>query len=293
MSLLTGSEGAGQSGTTQGQGNPQGGTSGQTNQGGQGGGTGGEAGGGQGAWYDSLPQEIKDNATLKQFKDVGSLAKSYLHANSLIGKKGVIPPGEKATDEEMDQFYTSLGRPPIDKYEIKPPQGKDVNPKAVEWFKENAFKLGLLPKQAQTLLEKYTEFESAQVGEMSKAKQLEQGKQLESLKTEWGQGYGKQVAMARLAVKELGGEGFTQYLEKTGLGNDPEVIKFMAKAGKLLGEDKLRGEDVGQFGKTPKEIQSEINKIRETPNHAYYDKSHPGHNTAVLQMEELYKQLIP
>lgn len=291
MSLLTGSEGAGQSGTTQGQGNPQGGS----NEGGSSseGGASGSAAGSQTSWFDTLPSDLKENQTLKQFKDVGSLAKSYLHANSLIGKKGIIPPGEKATEEEMNQFYTSLGRPSFDKYEVKAPEGAEVNKAAVDWFKENAYKLGLLPKQAQGLLEQYLQFESSQIGEKVKNVEIEQKNQLDGLKKEWGQGFNKQVAMARLAVKELGGEEFTSYLETTGLGNDVSVIKFMANVGKLLGEDKLRGEDLGQFGKTPKEIQAEIAKIRENPQSPYYDKSHPGHNSVVAQMEDLYKQLMP
>ena len=60
-------------------------------------------------WRDSLPDDLKNNATLANFDNVENLAKSYVHAQSVIGKKGVIKPGEKASDEEWGNFYKELG----------------------------------------------------------------------------------------------------------------------------------------------------------------------------------------
>src|ERR1043166_4213884 len=62
---------------------------------------GGSGGGGQVSWRDSLPDDIKGNATLANVQSVQDLAKGYIHAQGLIGKKGIIPPGDKASDEEM------------------------------------------------------------------------------------------------------------------------------------------------------------------------------------------------
>lgn len=241
------------------------------------------------SWRDTLPEELKNDMKLSQFKDVGDLAKAYQHAHSLIGKKGVIVPGEKASDQEWEHFFKSVGRPDLDKYEVAAPKDKKVNPELVAKFKEAAHKTGLLPKQAQKVLEFYVEQEheaSVQAAAMT-AKQRTEG--VEALKKEWGQGWDKNVSLAKLAVKEVGGDEFAKYLEETGLGDDTRLIQVMAKVGALLGEDKIRGEGGTKFGKTPAEAKREITDILGNFNHPYYDTNHPSHRAAVAQVEELFK----
>lgn len=275
MSLLTEGSDNGQSGAgqTQDSGNPNAGQGITQN--------------GTASWRDALPEELKNHGGLAQFQDVPSLAKSYVHAQSLIGKKGVIVPGEKATEEEMNAFFDGIGRPALDKYEVKA-EGMDEN--FLKAFKEHAHKMGVLPKQAQGFLEWYkgktTEAQTA----LKEAKAAETKLALDNLKKEWGQGYDKEIAYAKAAVSEAGPE-FAQYLEKSGLGDDPGVIKAMSKLGRFLGEDKLRGMGTGSFGKTPSEIQGEINSIMGNPAHPYFDASHPGHKSAVDNVAGLYKQL--
>jgi hypothetical protein len=244
------------------------------------------------SWRDTLPEDIRSNGALAQFKDVPSLAKSYVHAQSLIGKKGVVLPSEKASDEEWTGFYQSLGQPPIDKFEIATPKDTPLNENFLKDFKTNAHKAGLLPKQAQGLLDWYLNAEKSMTAETQKVAQGEQIKNLDALKQEWGPGYSKQIFLAQTAAKELGGASFVEYLNQTGLGNDAQVIKIMAKAGALLGEDKLRGDGSGgQFGKTPAETRREINDIMGNPKHPYFDATHPGHKQAVADMSERYKGL--
>lgn len=243
------------------------------------------------SWRDSLPEDLRGNGALAQFKDVGSLAKSYVHAQSLIGKKGVIVPGEKATDEEWAGFFKAIGQPDPDKFEIKLPQDGKINESFIKGFKESAHKAGLLPKQAQGLLDWYISNEQTYAQEAQKTLQAIQEQGLGELKQEWGQGYSKQIALAQAAVRELGGPEFVAYLNETGFGNDPKLIRLMAKAGALLGEDKIRGEGGGKFGKTPDELRREINDIMGNPSHPYFDTSHPGHKQAVAEMGQRYKAL--
>lgn len=270
---LTGSEGTGQAPAPETSGNPA-----------------AESQTGTKSWHDSLPDDLKADAALTKFKDVPDLAKAYKHAQALIGKKGVILPGEKASDEEWAYFYKSLGQPELEKYELQGPKDKKVNPEAVSKFKEAAHKAGLLPKQAEKLLEFYTAQEGEALAQRTQAKQAEAKQNLESLKKEWGQGWDKNVELARLAVKEVGGPEFAQYLETSGLGDDTRLISVMAKVGKLLGEDKIRGEGGGRMdGKTPAEIEAEIGDIMGNPKHPYFDQSHPGHKGAVAMVESLFR----
>lgn len=63
------------------------------------------------SWREALPADLKSEKTFEKFNDVPSLAKSYLEAQKAISKKGVIIPSDKATPEEWNNYYRSLGRP--------------------------------------------------------------------------------------------------------------------------------------------------------------------------------------
>lgn len=265
MTILgNGSGGDGQTGGSQGQsaGNPGGDGSGAAGgtAGGTAGGDGGGTSGGQ-PWYESLSADVKSNGAIRQFKDVESLAKSYIHANAKISQKGVIVPGEKAPDEEWQGFFKSIGVPELDKYEIKAPEGK-VQPEMLTKLKETAHKLGVLPKQAQALLEFQLKAQEEAQTTATKQFQTKIQADIEGLRKEWGDGFGKQVAFAKAAARELGGEETVAHLDKTGLGNDAVLIKLLAKAGALLGEDKIRGEGGTTFGKTPAEIVREHEEMQ-------------------------------
>lgn len=243
------------------------------------------------SWRDSLPDDLKTSPALSSFQDVSALAKSYVHAQSLVGKKGVFVPGEKASEEEWSNFYDQLGRPALDKYEVKPPEGVTVNEPTVKWFKENAHKIGILPKQAQKLLEGYIQHEQSLVSERKQVQDNEQKTQLENLKKEWGNGFDKQLGFARMIVKESGPE-FAKYLDESGLGNDPAVIKALSKLGaKYLSEDTLKGEASGKMGSTPAELDREIEALRANP--AFGDSSHGQNKWVMSQFEDLMRQRFP
>lgn len=45
------------------------------------------------------------------------------------------------------------------------------------------------------------------------------------------------VATAGKAIRKLGGDDFAQFLETTGMGNDPRMVKFAFRAGAAISED--------------------------------------------------------
>lgn len=258
-----------------------------------GGGAGTGASGGSASWRDTLPEDIRANPAISSFQDIPSLTKAFIETKSMVGKKGVVLPGEKATDEEWGNFYKSLGVPEADKYELAPPQGVELDAGFVSAFKETALKAGLLPRQASAMLAKYSEFQKQ--GETAELKEIETiaKEQMEGLKKEWGDGYDKEIRTAQVAVKELGGEDFVKYLDESGLGNDVQVIKFMSKVGKLLGEDKLReGGAISTDAQTRTEIQGQLDDLRANGNtNGLYDRGHPMHAVTLGRMESLYKKL--
>ncbi len=247
---------------------------------------------GTASWRDTLPDDLKNDVGLQQFQSVENLAKSWRSAQDMVGKKGVVVPGEKATDEEWKSFYKSLGQPDADKYSLTTPKETPTNAEFLKGFKETVMKGGLLPKQAQAVLDFCFIQEQTAIEAGKKAFQTQTQEALKGLKTEWGQGYDKQVGFARAAVKEFGTPEDIAYLNESGMGDNPHLIKMLAKAGALLGEDRIRGDGgSGKFGKTPQETQREINDIMGNTAHPYFDTNHPGHAQAVKDMELRYKAM--
>ena len=244
------------------------------------------------SWRDSLPEEIRTHASISSFKDVESLTKSYIHANSLVGKKGVIVPGEKSTDDDWKSFYQQIGVPPAEKYEITPPKEYKLQDGVLNTFKEHAIKNGLLPKQANQMIEWYAGWEKSLLESQAKAKTATVTQNMDALKKEWGEGYDKELAGARVAVKELGGEPLIKYLNESGLGNDTTLIKVFAKAAKLLKEDTLREGGVSSQGQTPEEIHAALAELRANgDSNGLYNRSHPGHASVMAKFESLNKKL--
>lgn len=242
-------------------------------------------------WRDSLPDDIRTHPAVSSFKDLEALAKSYIHAQSLVGKKGAVVPSEKSTPEEWKAFYQQIGVPPAEKYEITAPKDYKIPDETLGWFKGIAAENGLLPQQASKVLEAYSKFEADTLKKHEAETAQEAAMQLEGLKKEWGDGFDKNLSSARFVVKELG-EDFAKYLNETGLGNDVTLIKAFAKLSKAFGEDKLREGGVTATGQTPEEIQRELDELRANGDtNGLFDSKHPMHKISLQKMELLAKRL--
>lgn len=242
------------------------------------------------SWRDSLPEELRSNASLGQFSDVTNLAKSYLHANSMVGKKGVIVPGEKATDEEWNAFHKSIGQPEMEKFDIKLPQEADVNQDVAAKFKELAFQAGMLPRQAQKFLDGWLPFEAEQLKGQKAKEEAASKLALEDLQKEWGQAYEQTHSLARKAATETLSDSAKKRLAESGLDSHPVVIQVVGELSKkLYSEDTIKGEaSGGSMSKlSPREIQDEIATVFANP--AYFDRNSPMHKVLTKRAEDLFK----
>lgn len=205
--------------------------------------------------------------------------------------KIVVPDPKLATDEDYRKVFQKLGLPETaDKYELKVAEGKKIDENIFKGFKEAAHKLGVLPKQAQAILDWYGETANAKIQESQQARAAQQAEGLDNLRREWGEGWDTQVAKARAAVQEYGGDELKAYLDSTGQGNDPVMIKLFAKLGAGLSEDKIPtdGGERRMGGLTPDEAQTAINRVMGDRDHPYHQKSHPNHGKAVEEMNKLF-----
>jgi len=251
---------------------------------------------GTGSWLDALPDELKNEPSIKLFKDPGALAKSYLSAQKMIGGPKIpVPDPKTATEDEWKAVYSKLGLPESpDKYEVKLPEGVQADENFMKGFKELAHKSGILPRQAQPLVEWFTQEASRVMAAEAQAKAAQAKQGIEGLKTEWGAAYDTKIKQANAALSETLGDlapDFKKFLNESGLGDHPTLIKAFAKMGENLKEDDLKGDGDGRLGAmTPAEAQSKINEIMSNPKHPYNDKyaARNLREAAVEEMRQLF-----
>lgn len=247
------------------------------------------------SWKDTLPDDIKADPSLKSIEDVSNLAKSYVHAQRMIGKDKIVVPSQFATDDEWRGVYQKLGLPDSpDKYELKLPEDiKEEEKVQYNQLKEFAIKNHILPKQLQATMDYFNNIHAEQ-SKMAEARQSQEFEaQVGSLKKEWGENYDANLQRARVAVEQIGGKEFKEYLHNSGLGNDINLVKFMAKVSNLLKEDAFKGEAATSGNKAPADYRTEINSILGDRNHAYHNKLHPSHKDAVQYVAGLYEKMQP
>ena len=235
-----------------------------------------------------MPEELREHPSLAKFKTPADLFKSYVELEQYIGKKKIPLPESDDDQEGWERVFKALGAPESpDQVEIPVDEDLEVDESLLEEFKKVAVESKLLPKQAQALaqwwLAKEKELLQAQERAMEEmAKEAER-----QLRKEWGQAYESKLLLAKRTVDLLGGPELMERLEETGLGNDPVVIKFLARIGEALSEDTLKGFKPGKYAMTPEKAREELEKLTRDPNGPYWDERHPDHRRVVERALEL------
>lgn len=248
-------------------------------------------------WRSTLPKELQEDASLKTFNDVTGLAKSYINAQKLVGADKIPVPSKHATEEDWRVVYHKLGLPQdMKEYAVKFKDGTQIEPKFVDGFKEQAYKAGILPKQAQALADWFSQANGEAEESVLQDFKKDQINRTQELKKEWGSAFEQKAMAAQQVVTELADDDLVKYLNDSGLASEPRLIKLMASI-----HDKYMKEATEVGGRsnkepvmTPKEAQGEINKVMsQVGSHPYFIKDHPGHKDALAEMQHLFKMANP
>jgi hypothetical protein len=136
-----------------------------------------------------------------------------------------------------------------EKYEFRAPEGTEYDPEILESFSGAAKEAGLTQDAAQKLIEK-----------MAPAIAARQVDQVQAIHKEWldassadtefgGEKLAENLGVARKALETFGSSDLRKLLDETGLGNHPEVIRFMFRAGKAISGDRFVGGSPAGTGK--------------------------------------------
>jgi hypothetical protein len=243
-----------------------------------------------GDFLSSLSEDLRAEPSLANFKDINSLAKSYASAQKMIGADKIVIPGKYATPDEWKQVYSKLGLPEsADKYEYKFGENKAVSDEFVKEFTLNAHKNGVLPHQAQEMLSYIDQLTSSSLSKAQEDQKAQIAGALSNLRSEWGNTYDQEINYAKSGLKAFADEDTLKFLDSSGLGDNPAIIKLFNKIGKAIGEDKFQKGGVVQDKLTPELARREVNKVMGDHKHAYYDANHPAHKDAVTDMQKYYE----
>ncbi|WP_447881594.1 peptidase [Serratia fonticola] len=151
------------------------------------------------------------------------------------------PEVDKAGEKDKAKEPEKKDEKPVvpEKYEFKAPEGvEQLDPQALAVFEPIAKELGLSQEQAQKLVDIYPQIQQQQAEAWSK-QVTDWGDQVKADKEIGGDKLTASVGQAQKALDQFGTPALREYLEQSGLGNHPELVRAFAKVGKMMSEDKI------------------------------------------------------
>lgn len=149
--------------------------------------------------------------------------------------------GDKPADKPDDKEQKQEGAP--EKYEFKPAEGLELDTSALEQFEPIARELNLTNEQAQKMVDLY----GMKIMPMVQKQQSEAWQKtteqwaadVKADKEIGGDKLTANLSAAQRALEQFGDPELKEYLDSTGLGNHPALVKAFIKVGKAMSEDKV------------------------------------------------------
>ena len=239
-----------------------------------------------------IPAEYKNEKALQNFQDMDGFVKSFLHSQRLVGTEKINILNKFATDEDWNAVYEKLGKPKSpDGYKYNLPKESKLDDDSLKAFSATAHQLGLLPKQAEGIINYYNELANASEVDTNAKAETARAETEKTLRKEYGSSYKHRIHAAKnLASSTLGNDFLNSTILQDGskLGDNPIVVKAFAELASQISEDTMvKGEAPAYM--SLKEINKQIAALQQ-PGSAYFDKRHPNHDDAVSEMQTLIRK---
>jgi hypothetical protein len=237
-------------------------------------------------WKDALlPEDMRGQKVYDKTPDVKSVLRQMGYLDKLVGAKGVIVPGEKATEVELAEFRKAIGVPETpDGYKYETPKDISVEDLSTEFLKgtmERFHKAGATPAVVNEALNIYSDH----LREVEKQVDAMEAQAVaaadEALKTNWGASYEKNMHLANRFMVEatagwpaekraalLGTEenGFSEGINSPEFASiRPLLWEVLANGGSKFMEHRIITDADVPAGKSSSEIAAEIATLEATP----------------------------
>lgn len=235
-------------------------------------------------WTGILDEDIREEKCLATIKDVKSMARSYVHAQKMVGKDKIGIPNEASSEADWEAYHVAGGRPttPEDYNFTKPDELSEehYNQDLANAYQSLFYKLGLSQKQADEIFAFNTKSIISAVTKQTQDSELAMSDLVNGLKTEWGQAYDQKIHLGNVAIEKGTNEDpdFKERLTQK-YGNDPDFIKCMANLGGMFMEaSPVKPEMIP----TPGDLQE---RVDEEMRHPAYGIEFAKHGFTVQQHE--------
>lgn len=216
-------------------------------------------------------------------------AKSYTNLESLRGgAKDVLRiPGENANPEEIKEFRSKLGVPDdAAKYDIKLPEGTQVDASMLDWFKGVAHKANIPNEAANALVNDYVATQVASWNEQANKTEAE-------LMKEWGNKYQDNMKGAyQTLVHFAGGKEAADRIANV-LGNDAGFIRALTNIRSQMSEDTIGDATTPSFNTV--NVEKRLNEILRDKTSkdfvALYNNNDPRHSEVMSEVRRLQEEL--
>ena len=245
-------------------------------------------------WYDGFSEEVRGNQNINKFGSAEELAKSHINAQRMIGADKIPMP---QTDEDWANVYGRLGRPDeANNYEIKMPEGMDINQDMQDSFKAFAHKEGYSQKQVQNLVDWQLSNDSNSQEQSAQASEQAHQQASDSLKAEWGEAYDQNVNLAIRGASEFLSESDKEFMNTALIdgvpaGEHPALLKLFNNVAKGMMEPSEIEGIANEGLQSPKEIEEERTALMANP--AYFDRNHPEHKIINSKVQALFEKQFP
>jgi hypothetical protein len=152
----------------------------------------------------------------------------------------VVEPNPKVEPAAPAAVVPAVEPAKAEPIEVKLPEGVEADPTLIEALKGAAKD----SKGAQALLDTYVAAQAKAVEQQKTAWEQTQKTWVESLKTDkdfGGAQFDANLQTARKAVTRFGSPELKAFLDESGLGNHPEIVRTFARIGKAIAEDSIAG----------------------------------------------------
>ena len=171
---------------------------------------------------------------------------------------------ETAVDSETSEKDAPEGAP--DKYEFNAKVAdapEELDPEVLTAFGDVAKELNLPQEAAQKVLDKVAPVIQAKQAKVVEQTKVEWANQSKSDQEFGGESLNDSLDVAKTSLDTFGTDALKSLLQETGLGNHPEVIRFMYRAGKAISEDSYVGNSLGANAKSgvPKDFNGIANAL--------------------------------
>ena len=138
-----------------------------------------------------------------------------------------------------------------------------LDPEVLTAFGEVAKELDLPQEAAQKVLDKVAPVIQARQAEQVEKARIEWAEESQSDEEFGGENLNANLEVAKSSLKAFGTDALKSLLQESGLGNHPEVIRFMYRAGKAISEDSYVGNSLGANAKSgvPKDFNGIANAL--------------------------------